>query len=452
MKKHSSIYIIFIFLILTTIIVAILPSGQFIDGNFTYTESNMSILKQMLEAPINGFIGLNDGQTISYTNSGSMQGVVMIALLVSSIYMFTKVTLESEVISNFLKKHIITIEKHNNLFIVTLIIFFTFCAFTHGMYETTIALAPAIFLILKHIGYQPIYGIKIILYSTSIGYMGSTINPFATGLASSLAGTTLNEQFMLRMIIFLCLFTYTLFHLLHTKEKYSVDNKSILSSVELEDNTNIKSRIGLSFGLFITPFLILSYSFLPMALPFQLDTYQLIVLFIILAIAMGLINDRKVEECLDTILLATKDVMPIIIVLSVSRGIYAMLFNTGVDNTIIHYLLTIIDGQNPIIVIFLTSVFYMIISLFISSSSAVAYLSIPLLSPVYQSIGLSSATLVTVYQTSIGLLHVFSITSVVVITLLSAANISYKHFLKEIYSYVITLYLISYVIIFIAIL
>ena len=59
---------------------------------------------------------------------------------------------------------------------------------SYGMAEETLAFYPLIVTVMIAAGYDALTGVAIILLGAGIGVIGSTINPFATGIASGFAG------------------------------------------------------------------------------------------------------------------------------------------------------------------------------------------------------------------------------------------------------------------------
>ena len=61
---------------------------------------------------------------------------------------------------------------------------------TFGMAEESLAFYALIITVMIAAGYDALVGASILLLGCGIGVLGSTINPFATGIASGFAGTT----------------------------------------------------------------------------------------------------------------------------------------------------------------------------------------------------------------------------------------------------------------------
>ena len=69
------------------------------------------------------------------------------------------------------------------------------------MAEESLAFYALIVTVMIAAGYDSLVGASIILLGCGIGVLGSTINPFATGIASGFAGTSLDEGLIGRLAI-----------------------------------------------------------------------------------------------------------------------------------------------------------------------------------------------------------------------------------------------------------
>lgn len=84
------------------------------------------------------------------------------------------------------------------------------CAFalggtTFGMAEETIAFYPLVLPIMVAAGYDTLTGVATILLGAGVGVIGSTVNPFATGIAAGFAGVSLGTGMLLRVIFLVVL-------------------------------------------------------------------------------------------------------------------------------------------------------------------------------------------------------------------------------------------------------
>src|SRR6185295_4018260 len=72
---------------------------------------------------------------------------------------------------------------------------------TFGMAEESLAFYALVITVMIAAGYDALVGASILLLGCGIGVLGSTINPFATGIASGFAGNSISEGLIGRIVI-----------------------------------------------------------------------------------------------------------------------------------------------------------------------------------------------------------------------------------------------------------
>ena len=82
-----------------------------------------------------------------------------------------------------------------------LMIVFAIGGTTFGMAEESLAFYALIITVMIAAGYDALVGASILLLGCGIGVLGSTINPFATGIASGFAGVSIEEGIVGRLVI-----------------------------------------------------------------------------------------------------------------------------------------------------------------------------------------------------------------------------------------------------------
>src|SRR4030095_1833243 len=64
---------------------------------------------------------------------------------------------------------------------------------TYGMAEESLAFYALVITVMTAAGYDALTGAAVVLLGCGIGTLGSTLNPFATGIASGVAGGSVRD-------------------------------------------------------------------------------------------------------------------------------------------------------------------------------------------------------------------------------------------------------------------
>jgi hypothetical protein len=114
---------------------------------------------------------------------------------------------------------------------------------TYGMAEETLAFYALIITVMLAAGYDGLAAGAVILLGAGIGTLGSTINPFATGIASGFAGTTISEGLIGRLVILIAGTILGIFFVVRYAERVKKDpSKSLIFDMKAENEKHVVQK------------------------------------------------------------------------------------------------------------------------------------------------------------------------------------------------------------------
>jgi len=402
---------------------------QPVAGTYHEVASEPISVLDVLTSPIDGIIGIDDktNHNIAYNNSGFMVGSITLMFLVLTIGAYMQVINETRVLENFLSNNLNFIATNLKLGVLLLMLFFAIGATTHGMYETTIGFAPIIILMYDKLGIKRIEVLYVMLLPLAVGHIGGTINPFATGIASSLLGISITDGLKVRLLLFLVLFLISFVIIILRLRKYNFKKVIIADKVSYNKFVLV---------LFLVPFIIMIYAFIPNTF-LKLDFITVGIMFVISAIIIGLIQRFKFDFILDLIFNGFRNYLLVAFAIGFARGIYVLLYNSYMSDTLINYMTLVLNERSFVVIIILLMFFYLVMGFLIPSTSALALVTIPIIGSAMMLIGFEGALTVTIYQSMIGVLKIIAPTSPLVIALLSLTGVEYSIWFKSIIKVVV---------------
>ena len=180
------------------------PRGRRFPGTYQEVESNpQRILVDSLDAPINGLYGIEDAATgnIDVFNSGELFGAIDVALFILVIGGFIGITMKTGAIQAGIALLVRKLRGKERWMIPILMTVFAIGGTTFGMAEESLAFYVLIITVMIAAGYDAMVGALVILLGCGIGVLGSTVNPFATGIASGFADVSISDGIVLRLVI-----------------------------------------------------------------------------------------------------------------------------------------------------------------------------------------------------------------------------------------------------------
>ncbi|UCF26736.1 MAG: YfcC family protein, partial [Chloroflexota bacterium] len=320
--------VLFILLILVVIATWFIPAGQYdrnedgepIPGSYHPVEQNpQKIIADGLMAPVSGMYGIEgeDG-TISVYNWGGLYGAIDVALFVLIIGGFLSMTMATGAIDAGIGRITTALEGKERWMIAILMFVFALGGTSYGMAEESLAFYGLIIAVMIAAGYDAFTGVAIVMLGAGIGVLASTVNPFATGIASGFAGISIADGLVSRIIILVVGTIIGIIFVSRYADRVKKDptkslvydqkednERRFLKGLNAEEMPEFNRRRKFILALFGLAFLIMIYSVIPWEdLGIGLPTWwwwfgEFTALFLGFAILIGLVggfNEAKISE------------------------------------------------------------------------------------------------------------------------------------------------------------
>jgi uncharacterized ion transporter superfamily protein YfcC len=451
----SAFTILFILLIVIALATWIIPAGSYdynpdgepIPGTYHSVPANpQGILTSMLKGPINGMYGIEDASgNVDVWNSGDLFGAIDVALFVLIIGGFLGVTMKTGAIQAGIAWVVTRLKGKEKWLFPILMTIFAIGGTTYGMAEETLAFYALIITVMLAAGYDGLSAAALILLGAGIGTLGSTINPFATGIASGFAGTSISQGFVGRLVILLIGTILGIFFVVRYAERVRKDaSKSLIFDVKAANEKQFGSDggEGTDFGkftrrhkvilfFFFLAFLVMVYGVIPWAdLGLPIPTWwwwfpEMTACFLLFGILIGLIGRLSEKELVDTFVDGAKDMLGVALIIGVARGITVVMNNGLITDTVLYWAEQAVSGLSSVGFIIVMYLLYLPLSFLIPSSSGLATVSMPIMAPLAQFANVGTYLVVTAYQTANGLVNLVTPTSAVVMGGLAIARVGY---------------------------
>ena len=324
-----------------------------------------------------------------------------------------------------------------------LMVFFGLGGTTYGMWEETMAFYPLLIPVFLAAGYDAVVGISVILLGAGVGVIASTVNPFATGIASGFAGVSLGEGILLRVLMWLAFEGAAIWFVMAYAARVKRDptasvvgvgaGKLHVSAQEQLPLTTRRKWILVVFGL---TFLTMVYGVIPfdemgLSLPVLGWWFpELSALFLVGGIVIGLIDRMGEAELADCYVAGCADLLGVAFIIGISRGITVVMNGAHVTDTILHWGETALSGTGAAGFTLLVFLLYLPLTILIPSSSGLATLSVPILAPLGKFAGVGGDLVVTAFQAASGLVNLITPTAAVVMGALALGHVGYDRWFR----------------------
>jgi len=156
---------------------------------------------------------------------------------------------------------------------------------------------------------------------------------------------------------------------------------------------------------------------------------EMTALFLVTGIIIGFLSKLGEKEFVNQFVAGAADLMSVALVIGVARSINLVLENGMISDTILNFFSNAIAGMNGNIFIVLMLLIFIVLGFFIPSSSGLAVLSIPIMAPLADSVGLSRDVIISAYVYGLGLISFITPTGLILATL-EMVDVTYDKWLK----------------------
>lgn len=343
------------------------------------------------------------------------------------------------------------------LLIPVLMILFSLGGTSFGMWEETMAFYPLLIPVFISAGYDALVGIAVVLLGSGAGVLASTVNPFATGIASGFAGVSLGDGLMVRIIMLVLFDAAAVWYVMaYAKKVRANPERSLTAGLGGKyaarkggDVPTLTFRRKVTLALFTIVFLIMIYAVIPfdeIGMPVPALGWwfpELSGLFLVGGIVIGLAYGLGEVDTIGAFVAGAADLTGVAFIIGISRGITVLMDGGRITDTILYWGERALEGSGSVSFILLVYLIYIPLSVLIPSSSGLATLSIPILAPLGQFAGIGGDLIVTAFQSASGLVNIVTPTAAVVMGGLALGEVPYDRWVRFVWKLILIFFLLT---------
>ena len=425
MRKVPNTYVIIAFLIvLCAVLTWILPGGQYVtadDGTLSYEQTDaVPQTWQVFSAVYHGFV--------------KQAGIIVFILVVGGVFWLLNAT---GAVDAGIRRLIAGIGKKDKIVLVALTILFSLAGAVFGMSEETIPFVGIVVPLVVSMGYDAIMGLLVVYVASNIGFSSAFLNPFTVGIAQGMADLPLFSGMGYRLFcwgfltILLCVFVVL----------YARKTRKAPAEVETLSAQPLTARqTWILAVLFLTIVaLVVGVTCWGWYMP------EITGLFLAMGILCGIIAGFPAGRIADEIVAGAKDILSAALVVGLASGIIVILQDGKVVDSILHAMQSGLDGNGE--VASLTAMYFIqaVINVLIPSATAKAAITIPIMAPFSDLVGVSRQAMVLAFQFGDGFTNMITPTSGVLMAALAMARVPYEKWVRWIWKMVVALLVLGLV-------
>ncbi|MCX7973733.1 MAG: YfcC family protein [Candidatus Aminicenantes bacterium] len=449
LKIPNTYLLIFWLLVFIAVLTWIIPGGEYertvvkgrevvVPASFKFTKSDPQGLFDLFMAPIKGF----------------KEAALIIGFILFVGGSFNILT-STGAIDSLIKRLLTWHHKSNlmrSIFIPLLVFLFSFGGATFGMNEEIIPFVLILVPISLALGYDSIVGVAIPLIGAHIGFASAFLNPFNVGIAQGIAGLPLFSGISYRIVCWLIsTFIAILFISFYAKK---VLNKPTISPVyELDrerklgknlQDLDLNHHLSGRHKLVLIVFALSLVGLVVGVIKFKWFIEEISALFVIMGLLAGIAGGLKSDEIIKSFINGAKDLVGTAIIVALARATLVISREGKIIDTILYGLTPFVGSASPIFAAQKMFIVQSIINFFVHSGSGQAALTMPIMAPLADLVGVSRQTAILAFQLG-EYTNIIIPTSAVTMGALTMAKVPWERWARWVLPLMIALFILGFI-------
>ncbi len=408
-------------LVVVTILTWIVPSGQYerteVDGREVTVAGTYTPVDKITVDADGNEVDLRQGVfDLLMAPTEGIQGAVDVVAFVFIVGGSFGIITKTGAIEAGMKRLVAKLKGNDVLIIPISMILFSLGGTAFGMSEETLPFFAIFVPIMISMGFDTFTAFMVCFLGPNVGYMAGVINPFNTLVAQGIVGITGNPQLWLRCIYWVVLTAAAIFFVM----RYALRvRKNPKNSIVYEEDYLKRADNAAEGGLENTAFTGRQKGVLVVFLGgMVLMIWGLITqgwymnelsgIYLAMGILSGIVGGLNEHQIAEEFVQGMKDFAYAAIIIGLARAVLVILEGGMVIDTVLYALATALADVPPAVYSVLLYVFLAVLSLLVPSSSGFAALTMPIIGPLTELMGLNIQAAVTGVDMANKLANTFS--------------------------------------------
>ena len=397
------------------------PGGSYVtgeDGTLVYEQVDaVPQTWQVFSAIYHGFV--------------KQAGIIIFILVVGGAFWLLNATgAVSAGISRFIRR----VGRYDKLVLVALTLLFSLAGAVFGMSEETIPFIGIVVPLVVSMGYDAFMGMLIVYVAANVGFSSAFLNPFTVGIAQGMAGLPLFSGMNYRLFCWgLLTLLMVLFVMVYARRTRRARPAAAAVGTGVAPVLTGRQKAILLVLLATVVMLIVGVTCWDWYMP------EITGLFLLMGIVCGIIAGFGANRIADELMAGARDILSAALVVGFASGIVVILQDGHIVDSILHGLQSGLDGTGPVASLSAMYGIQALINFLIPSATAKAAITIPIMAPFSDLVGVSRQAMVLAFQFGDGFTNMITPTSGVLVAALAMARIPYEKWVKWVWKGVVVL-------------
>lgn len=357
-------------------------------------------------------------------------GIIIFILVVGGAFSLLNST---GAVASGISRFIARVGNRDKLILAALTVLFSLAGAVFGMSEETIPFVGIVVPLAVSMGYDAIMGMLVVYVASNVGFSSAFLNPFTVGIAQEMADlppfSGMGYRIFCWAFLTVLMVIFVLVYARKTQRKPAGEEVMAAGSESMT-----RRQAWILAVLFLTvALLIYGVTCRKWYLP------EITGLFLAMGLVCGIIAGFSANRIAEELLAGAKDILSAALVVGVASGIIIVLQDGKVIDSLFKTLQDSLDGTGPLASLSAMYGIQALINFLLPSATAKAAITIPVMAPFSDLVGVSRQAMVLAFQFGDGFTNMLTPTSGVLIAALAMARIPYTKWIRWIWKGVVVL-------------
>nr|WP_295080906.1 YfcC family protein [uncultured Roseateles sp.] len=277
---------------------------------------------------------------------------------------------------------------------------------TFGMAEEAIPFVLIFIPLALALKYDSIVGVSIPFVGSQVGFATAFLNPFNVGVAQGIAGVPMFSGLGYRLICWAIAtaltFAFLMWYAARIKRSPELspcfemdqEKRKHLNLAEFEAFAGMRPRHKLVLALFAATLGVMIFG----VVRFGWYIEEIAALFLVMALLVGAVGRLNADQFIASFLAGAKDLVSTALVIALAKATVVLMRDGHIIDTLLHALVPFIESSSPIFSAQKMFLIQSVINFFIHSGTGQAALTMPIMAPLADLVGVSRQTAILAFQ------------------------------------------------------
>ncbi|MCC2954740.1 TIGR00366 family protein [Massilia sp. IC2-477] len=399
----NTFVLLFAILALIALATWFVPGGKYdthlVDGrqlvdpaSFHYVDSNPQGLVALLKAPIRGFV--ESAQIIGFVLfvGGAFAVLQRTEAIDTAIRSIARAHTRSQLVRTLLIPVFVTL--------------FSLGGATFGMNEEVIPFILIFVPLALALGYDTVTGVSIPFLGSQVGFGAAFLNPFNVGIAQGIAGVPVFSGMGYRLVVWasatLVTVLFLMWYAARVKRNPALSPTYVLDQTRRQELPDLSAheheRMTGRHGAVLAIFALTLGAMVVGVVQYGWFIDEIAALFLAMAIVVGLVGRLGADDWVASFMQGVKDLAPTALVIAIARATMVIARDAHIIDTMLHELMPLVQSSHPVFAAQKMYLIQSVINFFIHSGSGQAALTMPIMAPLADLVGVSRQTAILAFQ------------------------------------------------------